>query len=128
MSEPVKSLDSLTRDALIFVEAQRRPIEGQLERSLPDLIAIVDTDEGRARLKAYLDSEPFPHFEEHPSVEGALIRIEEDGSRSAGQFVNRVWTVSTADEASNPVDCRAKKAKSGRSKAGVEAKDALDKN
>ena len=56
---------------------------------LSEAIASVDTPEGLARLKRYLESEPFPHFEQHPPVEGALIRIEQDGTRTPGRFVNR---------------------------------------
>jgi hypothetical protein len=52
-------------------------------------MSMIDTPEGRARLKAYLDSEPFPHFEAHPTVKGALIRIDEGGTRTAGRFVDR---------------------------------------
>ena len=58
---------------------------------LGELLASVDTPEGRARFKAYLDSEPFPHFEQHPTVEGALIRIDENGTRTEGRFVDRVF-------------------------------------
>jgi hypothetical protein len=42
-------------------------------------------------LKTYLDSEPFPHFEAHPDKAGLLVRIEEDGSRTVGRFVNRTF-------------------------------------
>jgi len=57
--------------------------------SLSDALRIVDTPEGRAKLKAYLDSQPFPHFEAHPTVKRALIRIDEDGTRTAGRFIDR---------------------------------------
>ena len=56
---------------------------------LSEALATVDTPEGRARLKAHLATTPFPHFEAHPTVEGALIRIEADGTRTAGRFVDR---------------------------------------
>ena len=57
--------------------------------SLKEAISMIDTPKGRAKLKAYLDSEPFPHFEAHPTVKGALVRIDEDGTRTAGKFVDR---------------------------------------
>lgn len=56
---------------------------------LTEALADVDTPEGRARLKAYLETKPFPHFEPHPTIKGALIRAEADGKRIAGRFVNR---------------------------------------
>jgi hypothetical protein len=54
-------------------------------------LASVDTPEGRERLKAYLDSEPYPHFEAHHSQAGLLVRIEENGARTVGRFVNRAF-------------------------------------
>lgn len=56
---------------------------------LSKAIAMVDTPEGRARLIAYLDTTPFPHFEPHPTIEGALIRVETDGRKVTGKFVGR---------------------------------------
>jgi hypothetical protein len=57
--------------------------------SLSDLIQLVDTPKGRARLEALLDSEPYPHFEAHPTVKRALIRIDADGTQTAGRFIDR---------------------------------------
>ena len=56
---------------------------------LGELLAAVDTPEGRERLKQYLEGEPFPHFEQHPTRRNLLIKIEENGSRFVGRFVNR---------------------------------------
>jgi len=105
-------------DARIAAEAQERSIAGQVEfwaklgrsmellmegrqvlalcRSvgatpLADLVDLVDTQAGREMLKTYLDSEPYPHFEAHPSQAGLLVRIEEDGKRTVGRFVNRAF-------------------------------------
>jgi hypothetical protein len=116
MSQPVKLSDALVLDARIAGEAQERSIAGQVEfwarlgRSielvlegqqvlklcrtvgatpLADLVDQVETPIGRERLKAYLDSEPFPHFEAHRSQAGSLVRIEENGKRTVGRFVNR---------------------------------------
>jgi hypothetical protein len=49
----------------------------------------VDTPAGRERLAAYLESRPFPHYQPHPEKPGLLVRINEDGSRTTGRFVNR---------------------------------------
>jgi hypothetical protein len=126
MSQPVKLSDSLVLDARIAGEAQERSIAGQVEfwaklgRSvelmlegqqiltlcrtagatpLADLVDLVDTPTGRKMLKTYLDNEPFPHFEAHPSQAGLLVRIEENGERTVGRFVNRAFVpVSTDDE------------------------------
>lgn len=60
---------------------------------LSELISTVDTPEGHEREKRYLESLPFPHFEQHPTVEHAYIRIEieADGTRVVGRFVDRVF-------------------------------------
>jgi hypothetical protein len=118
MSQPVKLSDALVLDARIAGEAQERSIAGQVEfwaklgRSvelmlegqqvltlcrtvgatpLADLVDLVDTPAGREMLKTYLDSEPYPHFEAHPSQAGLLVRIEESGERTVGRFVNRAF-------------------------------------
>jgi ParD-like antitoxin of type II bacterial toxin-antitoxin system len=120
MSQPVKISDALLLDARIAAEAQKRSIAGQVEfwaglgrsleellegralralresgkrKPLSELVSGVGTEEGRARLKAYLDSRPFPHFEPHPKRKGVLVRIEQDGTRSVGRFVNREFVV-----------------------------------
>jgi hypothetical protein len=56
---------------------------------LSDALATVDTPEGRARLKAYLASQPFPHFEAYSENPRLLVRIDEDGERTVGRFVER---------------------------------------
>jgi hypothetical protein len=118
MSQPVKLSDALVLDARIAGEAQERSIAGQVEfwaklgRSvelmldgqriltlcrtvgvtpLSELLDQVETEVGRERLKAYLDSEPYPHFEAHPSQAGLLVRIEENGVRTVGRFVSRTF-------------------------------------
>ena len=116
MSQPVKLSDALILEARLAAEAQERSIAGQVEywakigrsvsdllngrmqqrlaanqagKSLSEIIETVDKPEGHARLKAYLQTRPFPHFEAHPTRKGLLIRIEEDGRRSVGRFKNR---------------------------------------
>ncbi|HEY0792290.1 MAG TPA: hypothetical protein VGD78_14600, partial [Chthoniobacterales bacterium] len=54
----------------------------------------VDSPEGRKRVTEFLSSRPFPHYEaasEHP---GFLIRIDQDGTRRLGRFVNRRFELS----------------------------------
>ena len=68
---------------------RRMTEDDQVPVSLGEALRIVDTPEGRAKLKAFLESEPFPHFEAHPIVKGALVRIDRDGTRTAGRFMDR---------------------------------------
>lgn len=118
MSQPVKLSDELVLDARIAGQAQERSIARQVEfwaklgRSmelllegrqllilcrtvgatpLAELVEKVDSPKGRKMLKTFLESEPCPHFEAHPTQPGVLIRIEENGERIAGRFVNRTF-------------------------------------
>ena len=59
--------------------------------SLSSILESVDTDRGRERVRAYLGTRPFPHFEACAEEPGMLIKIEEDGTRTRGRFVNRVF-------------------------------------
>jgi hypothetical protein len=77
------------------------------------LVDLVDTAEGRQIFKTYLEGEPFPHFEAHPSREGFLVRTEENGERTVGRFVNRIFvpeplTISEGPGASKPVGLKRK--------------------
>ncbi len=119
MSMPVKLSDALVLDARLAGKAMERSIAGQVEfwarlgraidpllnggqamaisrrgaaRPLAELIAEVEKPAGRDRLARHLAARPFPHYEAHPSRPGVLIRIAADGSRTAGRFVNRVFT------------------------------------
>ena len=47
----------------------------------------IDSTEGRKRLAEHLKSLPFPHYE--PAPGGLLVRIEANGKRTTGRFVNR---------------------------------------
>jgi hypothetical protein len=116
MSQPVKLSDSLVLDARLAGEVVERSIAGQVEfwarlgrsiepllqgdqvlklcrggkaRPLSDCLESVNSAEGRSRLTAYLQSQPFPHYEPHPDKPGLLERIDADGSRTTGRFVNR---------------------------------------
>jgi len=117
MSQPVKLSDELVCDARATSEFSDRSIAGQIEfwaqlgRSIEALlrgdgitalrqagsrpvsaaIAAVDTNEGRKKVHEYLNTRPFPHFESVPGENGLLCRIDEDGTRTVGRFVNRVF-------------------------------------
>jgi hypothetical protein len=113
MSQPVKLSDNLVLDARLLAETTKRSIAGQIEfwaalgRAIepllrtPEILALtktgghkplsacledVDSPAGRKRVAEYLRSRPFPHYEQK---EGHLIRIDQDGTRTAGRFVNR---------------------------------------
>jgi hypothetical protein len=49
----------------------------------------VDTEEGRQRVKAYLSTEPYPHYFAHPNYPELVIREDAHGKWIAGRFVNR---------------------------------------
>jgi hypothetical protein len=116
MSQPVKLSDSLVLDARTTGKAVERSIAGQVEFwarlgravevlldgqrvlqlcrdagawSVSACLETVDSDEGHARVAAYLQSQPFPHYQPYPGRPGLLERIDEDGTRTVGRFVNR---------------------------------------
>jgi hypothetical protein len=118
MSQPVKLSDSLVLDARLAADVMERSIAGQVEfwarigrsvdqllegrqvtalsrnaavRPLSELLATVDSSEGRTRVAAYLETLPFPHFRAHPGRPGLLEKIDEDGTRTVGRFVNRAF-------------------------------------
>lgn len=138
MSQPVKLSDALVLDARIAGEAQERSIAGQVEfwaklgRSvellldgqqvlklcrtvgatpLADLVDQVDTPKGRKIFKDFLESEPYPHFEAHSTREGLLVRTEENGERTVGRFVNRVFVAESLKgaEAASVIPVRKRK-------------------
>lgn len=117
MSQPVKLSDALVLDARLAGEVQERSIAGQVEfwaklgqsldlllkgqqvlalremgkkESLAERLTSVDSPAGRARVEAYLQTRPYPHYEEGGEP-GLLLRIDEDGTRTLGRFVNRVF-------------------------------------
>src|SRR2546422_9452915 len=116
MSQPVKLSDEIVLDARLTAEIAERSITGQIEfwaqlgraiepllaggralalrragavRPLSQCLASVDSDEGRQRVAAYLHSRPYPHYESAPDAPGLLVRIDEDGTRTLGRFVDR---------------------------------------
>jgi hypothetical protein len=116
MSEPVKLSDQLVLEARTAGSIMERSIAGQVEfwaglgkavepllrghqaqtlkaagkeAALEEILASVDTAEGRQRVHAYLATRPYPHFEASSDGPGVLIRIDEDGTRTRGRFVDR---------------------------------------
>jgi hypothetical protein len=120
MGQPVKLSDALVLDARVVGRAAERSIAGQIEFwarvgkavepmlrgdsvlrlkrrgdvvPLSKLLDTVDSRAGRARLKAQQRARPYPHFEPAPGRPGLLVRIEADGKRAVGRFVNREFQV-----------------------------------
>lgn len=120
MSQPVKLSDALVLDARIAGEAFERSLTGQVEfwarlgraiepllqgtqvlalcrnataQPLSECLESVDSADGRQRVAEYLDTQPFPHYEQAPNEPGFLVRIEVDGKREVGRFVNRQFQV-----------------------------------
>ena len=116
MSQPVKLSDDLVLDARLTAEIAQRSIAGQVEywarlgraiepllqgaqalalcragvtRPLSECLESVDSAEGRQRLAEHLANQPFPRYEPARDVPGLLVRIEADGTRTIGRFVNR---------------------------------------
>jgi hypothetical protein len=56
---------------------------------LSECLAIVGTAKGCGQLRETLAKQPFPHYEPAPVSRRRLIRIDEDGTRTIGRFVNR---------------------------------------
>lgn len=79
-----KSIEPLLRGDRAF-----GPQRSGAARSLTESIQSVDTDVGRERVRVYLESRPFPHFEPCQNEPGMLVRIDEDGTRTRGRFINR---------------------------------------
>jgi hypothetical protein len=118
MSQSISLSDQLVGDARRSAEIAQRSIEGQIElwahlgraieplldgaralalrqagavRPLSEYLASVDTDQGRRRVRAYLDSQPFPHYEAAGEAPDLLIRTDADGTRTLGRFVGRTF-------------------------------------
>ncbi len=118
MGQPVKLSDALVLDARRVGETAERSIAGQIEFwarigravesvlrtdsvlrlkqsgeavPLSDCLRTVDSDTGRARVRAHLEARPFPRFEPAPGRPGLLVRTEASGRRSVGRLVNRKW-------------------------------------
>jgi len=120
MSQPVKLSDALVLEARIASKATERSIAGQVQfwanlgravepllqgdhvlalirsgeaKPLSACLESVDSAEGRRRVADYLQSGPYPHYEAAPNAPGLLVRIEADGKRTIGRFVNRRFQI-----------------------------------
>jgi hypothetical protein len=120
MSQTVEISDEMVEDARRTAEQAERSIADQIElwaqlgraieqhltadgalalrragasRPLSECLASVDSDQGHRRVRDYLDSRPYPHYEPVPDNPGLLIRIEADGTRTLGRFVGRDFQV-----------------------------------
>ena len=116
MSQPVKLSDALVLDARLAGEAFERSLTGQVEfwarlgraiepllqgtqvlalcrnataQPLSACLESVDSPAGRRRVAEYLNAQPFPHYEQSANEPGFLVRIDADGKRTIGRFVNR---------------------------------------
>jgi ParD-like antitoxin of type II bacterial toxin-antitoxin system len=116
MPQPVKISDALLLDARQAGEVMHRSINGQIEhwaqlgRSierllngqeihrlrtasppplLSDIMASINQPSGRARLQAVLDAKPFPHFRAVPGDRRLMEKIDEDGTKTVGEFIER---------------------------------------
>ena len=116
MSQPVKLSSELVVEARLAGEVLQRSIAGQVEfwarlgqavepflqgrqvRALSQnapasspsaCLESVDSPEGRQRVADFLRSQPHPHYEPAPRARGMLVRIEANGRRTVGRFVNR---------------------------------------
>jgi hypothetical protein len=117
VSQPVKLSPELVLDARLTGEIMERSIAGQIEfwarlgraiepflradqamalrragdaKPVSECLRTVDSPEGRARVTDYLKSRPYPHYEQ-ADAPGLLIKIDADGHRTVGRFVNRVF-------------------------------------
>ena len=111
----MKLSEALVLDARLTGEVAERSIAGQIEfwaglgravesllradralalkkrgedRPLSDCLKSVNRRAGRARLAACLAARPYPHFEPAP-LPGLLVKIDADGTRTTGRFINR---------------------------------------
>ena len=115
MSQPVKVSDTLILDARLTGEVAERSIAGQIEfwarlgraietllrgdkalalrragdsQPLSECLNSVDSANGWQRVAEHLHKLPYPHYEPSDSP-GLLVRIESNGKRTIGRFVNR---------------------------------------
>lgn len=114
MGLPVKLPDALVEEARAIAKYSERSMAGQIAfwaslgrslepmlngdmvlalkkreatRPLDDCLADLDGEDARHRLREVLASRPYPHFEPHPKKAEWVVRINEDGTRIPGHFV-----------------------------------------
>jgi hypothetical protein len=115
MSQPVKVSDALMLDARVAGEIVERSMAGQIEfwaklgravepllrgdhvlalcragsvKPLSECLESADSSAGRRRVFEHLKTRPFPHYEAAGSP-SLLVRIEANGKRTVGRFINR---------------------------------------
>lgn len=125
MSQPVKLSDELVLDARVTSARAKRSIASQIEfwaglgRAVEVLLrspeiaglqqaakgvspskalARPGTAAGDAQVAAFMQSRPFPHYEPAPNAPGQLLRIDANGKRTVGRFVNRVFVPTSASK------------------------------
>jgi hypothetical protein len=134
MGQPVKLSDELILEARVAAAAMQRSIAGQVEfwarigstlekvanssqtgrlqqkASLPlsEIVATINRPPGRARLKEYLDSRPFPRFSPHPKLARTFIREDADGKRTVGRFQRGEFVASRSSNRGSAHATRAK--------------------
>jgi hypothetical protein len=118
MGQPVKLSDALVLDARVVGKTAERSIASQIEfwarvgkavegvlrgdqvlrlkqrgeaAPLSGSLRSVDSKAGRERVKAQQAARPFPHFAQAPGKPGFLVKIDADGKRTVGRFVNRAF-------------------------------------
>jgi hypothetical protein len=147
MSQPVKLSDALVLDARIAGKAQERSIAGQVEfwaklgrsmdlllegrqvlalrrnagaQPLSEALASVETPTGRRQVADVLARQPFPHYEQASGQPGLLVRTDQDGMRTVGRFVNRVFTAVEIKPALPSKPARKAKDKSAKKSLKIE--------
>ena len=58
-------------------------------KPLSERLESVDSPAGRQRVFEHLKTRPYPHYEAAAESPGLLARIDSDGKRTVGRFVNR---------------------------------------
>lgn len=128
MSQPVKLSDSLVLDARLTGKIAERSISGQIEfwaglgrvveqllrgkevlalrkngafKPVSESLAEAGTAAGQQLVTDYLKSQPYPHYEMAPGKPGAIIRSNQDGTRTIGRFVNRQFVPTRAHTSTN---------------------------
>jgi hypothetical protein len=118
MSQPVKVSDALVLDARVIGKLVERSIAGQIEfwarlgraiepllngdaalalartggaKPLSECLKTAGSAAGRPRVAQYLKTLPYPHYEAAPGSSGLLVRIDANGKRTIGRFVNRIF-------------------------------------
>ena len=112
----MKVSDALVLDARLMGELTQRSIAGQVDfwarlgravetllrgdqalalcragklQPLSACLESFDSAAGRKQLDQHLTSLPYPHYQPAPGSGGLLVRIEANGKRTTGRFVNR---------------------------------------